>query len=41
MQRIFQAAALREAGALHPRPQSVRDEAFGDTEEFFDPHDRK
>src|ERR1700730_6698715 len=34
------AAALREAGALHPRPQSVRDEAFGGTEEFFDPRDR-
>jgi len=31
-------AALRAAGALHPNPKAIRDEAFlqGD---FFDPHD--
>jgi transposase len=34
------AAALRAAGALHPRPQSVRDEAFAGEHEFFDPRDR-
>jgi transposase len=34
------AAALRAAGALHPRPRSVRDEAFGGEQEFFDPRDR-
>ena len=33
-------AALRTAGALHRRPQSVRDEAFGGEQEFFDPRDR-
>lgn len=31
-------AALREAGALHPHPESVRDEAFLEGE-FFDPND--
>lgn len=30
---------LREQGALHPHPESVRDELFG-SHEFFDPHDR-
>src|SRR5215469_6428895 len=34
------AAALRAAGALHPRPKSVRDEAFAGEHEFFDPRDR-
>jgi transposase len=34
------AAALRAAGALHPNPQSVRDEAFAGTHQFFDPRDR-
>jgi transposase len=34
------AAALRAASALHPRPQSVRDEAFAGEHEFFDPRDR-
>jgi transposase len=34
------AAALRAAGALHPRPQTVRDEAFAGEHEFFDPRDR-
>jgi len=34
------AAALRAAGALHPRPQSVRDEAFAGEHEFFDARDR-
>lgn len=34
------AAALRAAGALHPRPQSVRDEAFAGEHDFFDPRDR-
>jgi transposase len=33
-------AALRAAGALHRRPQSVRDEAFAGEQEFFDPRDR-
>jgi transposase len=33
------AAALRTAGALHPRPQKVRDEAFAGEHEFFDPRD--
>jgi transposase len=33
-------AALRTAGALNRRPQSVRDEAFGGEQEFFDPRDR-
>jgi transposase len=32
--------ALRTAGALHPRPQTVRDEAFAGEHEFFDPRDR-
>lgn len=32
------AAALRAAGALHPRPERVRDEAFA-RHEFFDPRD--
>ena len=31
--------ALREAGALHPRPERVRDEAFLN-HPFFDPRDR-
>ena len=31
--------ALREAGALHPRPETVRDEAFLN-HPFFDPRDR-
>ena len=31
--------ALREAGALHPRPEAVRDEAFL-SHPFFDPRDR-
>lgn len=30
-------AALRAARALHPRPQSVRDDAFAGEHEFFDP----
>jgi transposase len=34
------AAALRAAGALHPQPQSVRDEAFTGEHQFFDPRDR-
>jgi transposase len=34
------AAALRAAGALHPRPQSVGDEAFAGELDFFDPRDR-
>ena len=34
------AAALRAAGALHPRPQSVRDQAFTGEHDFFDPRDR-
>jgi transposase len=34
------AAALRAAGALHPDPQSVRDEAFAGEHQFFDPRDR-
>jgi hypothetical protein len=34
------AAALRAAGALHPRPQSVRDQAFAGEHEFFDARDR-
>jgi transposase len=33
-------AALLAAGALHPRPQSVRDEAFAGEHEFFDARDR-
>lgn len=33
------AAALRSAGALHPRPEAVQDEAFS-AHEFFDPRDR-
>lgn len=33
-------AALRAAGALHPRPQSVRDETFAGEHEFFDARDR-
>ena len=33
------AAALRAAGALHPRPEAVQDEAFGQ-HEFFDRRDR-
>jgi transposase len=32
-------AALRAAGALHPRPDAVQDEAFG-REAFFDRRDR-
>ncbi|GFP31026.1 helix-turn-helix domain-containing protein [Candidatus Hakubella thermalkaliphila] len=32
-------ALLREQGALHPDPDSVRDEAFR-SQEFFDAHDR-
>lgn len=32
-------AALRAAGALHPRPEAVRDEAFA-RHEFFDRRDR-
>ena len=31
--------ALREAGALHPHPEAVRDEAFLN-HPFFDPRDR-
>ena len=31
--------ALREAGALHPRPETVRDKAFLN-HPFFDPRDR-
>ena len=31
--------ALREAGALHPHPETVRDEAF-QNHPFFDPRDR-
>jgi hypothetical protein len=27
-------------GALHPRPHSVRDQAFAGEHEFFDPRDR-
>ena len=34
------AAALRAADALHPDPQSVRDEAFTGAQQFFDPRDR-
>jgi len=34
------ATALRAAGTLHPRPGSVRDEAFRGGQEFFDPRDR-
>ena len=34
------AAALRAADALHPNPQSVRDEAFTGAQQFFDPRDR-
>jgi transposase len=34
------ASALLAAGALHPRPQSVRDEAFAGEHDFFDPRDR-
>ena len=34
------ATALRTASALHPRPQTVRDEAFVGAHEFFDPRDR-
>jgi transposase len=34
------AAALRAAGALHPRPQSVGDQAFTGGHDFFDPRDR-
>lgn len=30
--------ALRESGALHPRPEAVQDELFLQ-DEFFDPHD--
>jgi transposase len=33
-------AALRTAGALNRRPQSVLDEAFGGDQEFFDARDR-
>jgi hypothetical protein len=33
------AAALRAAGALHPHPEAVRDEAFT-RHEFFDRRDR-
>jgi transposase len=33
------AAALRAAGALHPRPETVQDEAFAH-QEFFDRRDR-
>jgi len=33
-------AALRAAGALHPRPQSVRDQAFAGEDDFFDSRDR-
>ena len=33
-------AALRAAGALHPRPQSVRDQAFVNDDDFFDSRDR-
>lgn len=33
------AAALREAGALHPRPESIEDELFSQ-HEFFDRRDR-
>lgn len=32
--------ALRAAGALHPRPERVRDEAFSGEHEFFDSRDR-
>lgn len=32
-------AALQAAGALHPRPEAVQDEAFSQ-HEFFDPRDR-
>jgi len=32
-------AALRDAGALHPRPDAIQDEAFG-RHEFFDRRDR-
>jgi len=32
-------AALRAAGALHPRPEAVQDEAFG-RHDFFDRRDR-
>src|SRR6266540_1455181 len=32
-------AALRAAGALHPRPDAVQDQAFAD-HEFFDRRDR-
>ena len=31
--------ALREAGALHPHPETVRDDAFA-SHPFFDPRDR-
>ena len=31
--------ALREAGALHPHPEAVRDDAFV-SHPFFDPRDR-
>lgn len=34
------AMALRTAGALHPRPETVRDEAFAGEHEFFDSRDR-
>ena len=34
------AAALRAAGALLPRPQSVGDQAFAGGHDFFDPRDR-
>jgi transposase len=34
------AMALRAAGALHPHPHSVRDEAFAGEHDFFDSRDR-
>jgi transposase len=37
-QRDAKAEALRAAGALHPRPQAVRDPLF-EAHEFFDPQD--
>ncbi len=37
--RDAKAEALRAAGALHPRPQVVRDALF-ESHEFFDPRDR-
>ena len=36
--RDAKAEALRAAGALHPRPQAVRDPLFG-SHDFFDPRD--